>query len=176
MDGSLVRPVTRIARGDPGRHRTQQRSARPVRCSVSPADRTWNGGDIVSDRVLWLQERCPTCRAASGARCRARSFSRTSPPTPAARRARVADAAVPNVQGRSGRAVSKAVRTPGLAHASGAATPRTARARVERVVLAGARGAGHDDGVGSIQRPRRPGWSRRQDRRMLHQFGPTSSW
>jgi hypothetical protein len=36
----------------------------------------------VSDHSLWLQEWCPTCRAAPGARCRLPSFSRTSQPTP----------------------------------------------------------------------------------------------
>ena len=46
-----------------------------------------------------------------------------------------------------------AVRTRGLAHASGAATARTARACVGRVDLAGARDTGRDDGGGSVQRP-----------------------
>jgi hypothetical protein len=36
----------------------------------------------MSDRALWLDEWCPTCRAAPGARCRVHSLSKTRPPTP----------------------------------------------------------------------------------------------
>jgi hypothetical protein len=36
----------------------------------------------MSDRALWLDEWCPTCRAAPGARCRVNYLSKTRPPTP----------------------------------------------------------------------------------------------
>ena len=36
----------------------------------------------MSDRALWLDEWCPTCRAAPGARCRVHYLSKTRPPTP----------------------------------------------------------------------------------------------
>lgn len=86
MDGkwtdARVPPVARLTRADTrvaaGR---RQRGARPVRCSLSPATSERNGGDIVSDRALWLEERCPTCRAAPGARCRMSSLRRTIQPT-----------------------------------------------------------------------------------------------
>jgi hypothetical protein len=35
----------------------------------------------VSDRALWLEERCPTCKAAPGARCRTPYLRKTRPPT-----------------------------------------------------------------------------------------------
>jgi hypothetical protein len=35
----------------------------------------------VSDRALWLDEWCPTCRAAPGARCRLPYYRKTRPPT-----------------------------------------------------------------------------------------------
>jgi hypothetical protein len=36
----------------------------------------------MSNRALWLDEWCPTCRAAPGARCRVHYLGRTRPPTP----------------------------------------------------------------------------------------------
>ena len=36
----------------------------------------------MSDRALWLEKWCPTCRAAPGARCRVHYLSKTRPPTP----------------------------------------------------------------------------------------------
>jgi hypothetical protein len=35
----------------------------------------------MSDRALWREEWCPTCRAAPGARCRTPWFRKTGPPT-----------------------------------------------------------------------------------------------
>ena len=35
----------------------------------------------MSDRAVWLEEWCPTCRAAPGARCRVHYLSKTRPPT-----------------------------------------------------------------------------------------------
>ncbi len=36
----------------------------------------------MSDRALWLDEWCPTCRAAPGARCRVHYLRKKRPPTP----------------------------------------------------------------------------------------------
>jgi hypothetical protein len=36
----------------------------------------------MSDRALWLEDWCPTCEVAPGARCRVQYLSKTRPPTP----------------------------------------------------------------------------------------------
>jgi hypothetical protein len=36
----------------------------------------------MSDRALWLEEWCPTCRAAPGARCRVHYLNKTRRPSP----------------------------------------------------------------------------------------------
>ena len=57
----------RISRADAGRGRAAAagRSTRPM--LAEPGDiGTWNGGDIMSNHALWLEEWCPTCGAAPG--------------------------------------------------------------------------------------------------------------
>ena len=55
----------------------------------------------MSDRWLWLEEACPACGARGGLRCQTSRYS-GKPVAGAARRARLAAAIVPDLQGAGG--------------------------------------------------------------------------
>lgn len=116
---------------------------------------------VSCDRGLWLQEWCLNCRATPSAQCGMSSFSRTSQPTPlhVARgwRARTCPTykALP---GDLAATLDARLRT-GIRR--GSDRSGTSSRRASRCGKSSS--ARRDDHIGSIQRPRRPGWSRRQD-------------
>ena len=121
-------------------------------------------GRVVSDRALWLEEWCPTCRAAPGTRCCSPYYRKTRPPTGlhVARgwRARTC----PTCKATAGEPCRTPSGREGLAYPRGEATSRTARAARRRSGLAGTRSARRDDRDRPVQRARRTGRSNRQDR------------
>ena len=117
---------------------------------------------VSCDRGLWLQERCLNCRATPSAQCGVSSFSRTSQPTPlhVARgwRARTCptykalpgDHVATTLDARLRTGIRRGSDRGGTSSRRASRCGRSSSAR-------------RDDHIGSIQRPRRPGWSRRQD-------------
>ncbi len=71
----------------------------------------------MSDRALWLEESCPTCRVAPGPALPSGVFAKDWDADGATHRTRVVGTAVPDMQGSSGRALSHALRTRGVAYA-----------------------------------------------------------
>ena len=128
-------------------------------------------GHVVSDRALWLDEWCPTCRVAPGSRCRTSYLSRARSQTKlhVARGWRARPC--PKCKALSG----EPCRTPSgreASHAHGSAAARSARADHWRTGLAGARAERRCDRRRLIQRPRRSRWPHRQDRLQPHRRGP----
>ncbi len=118
----------------------------------------------MSDRALWLEEWCPTCRAGAwGALpCSVLPARRGRPRAP--RRAGVARAAVPDVQGarQASRAAPRRVARRRARMRRGCGPD--GRADLSDGGVAGARAPGRDDRHRPVQRPRRTRRPDRQDR------------
>jgi len=123
------------------------------------------GFAAMSDRQTWLEEWCPECRASPG----------TSSPgavvleEPAgfavvARRARVAGATMPRLQGAAGRSMPHALGARGAQAAYRTAASRPLRADLPRRRVGRARAARRDRGHRAVLRSRRPGRQGRDGR------------
>lgn len=114
----------------------------------------------MSDRAPWLEERYPTCRAASGARCRLPWRRRTTAkPSALTHRAQVASAAVSKMRGGPGRVLSHALRPRGIADPRGVAPPgsiRAARARATNFATRSRRRSGTASGSSPGSRTPQP--------------------
>ena len=100
------------------------------------ASHGWHGvllseGVAVSDRALWLDEWCPTCRAGRLRDAGFRAAVERPPSRPhSTSRARVASATVSEMRGGPGRVLSHALRPRGIANSRGAS--RVGRSRSSR--------------------------------------------